>query len=45
MGMFSGLFRSRDKSTDSTIGSRSVFYMGGTKDQVLDELKDLYVAQ
>lgn len=30
MGIFSGLFRSRDKPTDSTAGSRYAFYMGGT---------------
>ena len=30
MGIFSGLFRSRDKPTDSTVGSRYAFYMGGT---------------
>ena len=30
MGIFSGLFRSRDKPTDSTVGSRYTFYMGGT---------------
>lgn len=30
MGIFSGLFRSRDKPTDSTAGSRFAFYMGGT---------------
>ena len=30
MGIFSGLFRSRDKPVDSTVGSRYSFYMGGT---------------
>jgi len=30
MGIFSGLFKSRDKPTDSTIGSRYTFYMGGS---------------
>lgn len=30
MGLFSGLFRSRDKPTDSTVGSRYAFYMGGS---------------
>ena len=30
MGIFSGLFRSRDKPTDSTVGSRFAFYMGST---------------
>lgn len=30
MGIFSGLFKSRDKPTDSTAGSRYTFYMGGT---------------
>lgn len=30
MGIFSGLFRSRDKPTDSTVGSRYAFYMGGS---------------
>lgn len=30
MGIFSGLFRSRDKPKDSTAGSRFAFYMGGT---------------
>ena len=30
MGILSGLFRSRDKPTDSTVGSRYAFYMGGT---------------
>ena len=28
MGIFSGLFRSRDKPTDSTVGSRYAFYIG-----------------
>lgn len=30
MSIFSGLFRSRDKPSDSTAGSRYAFYMGGT---------------
>ena len=30
MGIFSGLFWSRDKPTDSTVGSRYAFYMGGS---------------
>lgn len=30
MGIFSGLFKSRDKPKDSTAGSRFAFYMGGT---------------
>ena len=30
MGIFSGLFRSRDKPSDSTVGSRYAFYMGGS---------------
>ncbi len=30
MSIFSGLFRSRDKPTNSTVGSRYAFYMGGT---------------
>ncbi|MBE6624393.1 MAG: phage portal protein [Ruminococcaceae bacterium] len=30
MGLFSGLFRSRDKPTNSTAGSAYTFYMGGT---------------
>lgn len=30
MGIFSGLFKSRDKPTDSTAGSRYAFYMGGS---------------
>lgn len=30
MGIFSGLFRSRDKPADSTAGSRYAFYMGGS---------------
>ena len=30
MGIFSGLFRSRDKPGDSTAGSRYAFYMGGS---------------
>lgn len=30
MGIFSGLFRSRDKPTDSTVGSGYAFYMGGS---------------
>ena len=30
MGIFSGLFKSRDKPTDSTVGSRYTFYMGGS---------------
>ncbi len=30
MGIFSGLFRSRDKPTNSTVGSRYAFYMGGS---------------
>lgn len=30
MGIFSELFRSRDKPTDSTVGSRYAFYMGGS---------------
>ena len=30
MGIFSGLFKSRDKPTDSTAGSRYTFYMGGS---------------
>ena len=30
MGIFSGLFKSRDKPTDSTLGSRYTFYMGGS---------------
>ena len=30
MGLFSGLFKSRDKPTDSTAGSRYTFYMGGS---------------
>ena len=30
MGIFSGLFRSRDKPTDSMVGSRYAFYMGGS---------------
>ena len=30
MGILSGLFRSRDKPKNSTVGSRYSFYMGGT---------------
>ena len=30
MGIFSGLFKSRDKPLDSTVGSRYTFYMGGS---------------
>lgn len=30
MGILSGLFRSRDKPMDSTVGSRYAFYMGGS---------------
>ena len=30
MGILSGLFRSRDKPENSTVGSRYSFYMGGT---------------
>ena len=30
MGLFSGLFRSRDKPTNSTAGSAYTFYMGGS---------------
>ena len=30
MGILSGLFRSRDKPKDSTVGQRYAFYMGGT---------------
>lgn len=30
MGIFSGLFRSRDKPSNSTVGSRYAFYMGGS---------------
>ena len=30
MSIFSGLFRSRDKPQNSTVGSRYAFYMGGT---------------
>ena len=30
MGIFSGLFKSRDKPSDSTAGSRYAFYMGGS---------------
>ena len=30
MGIFSGLFKSRDKPTDSTAGSRYTSYMGGS---------------
>lgn len=30
MGIFSGLFKSRDKPTDSTVGSRYTFYMGSS---------------
>ena len=30
MGIFSGLFKSRDKPTDSTVGSHYTFYMGST---------------
>jgi HK97 family phage portal protein len=30
MGIFSGLFKSRDKPTDSTVGSRYTFYLGGS---------------
>lgn len=30
MGFLSGIFRSRDKPTDSTVGSRYAFSMGGT---------------
>ncbi len=30
MGIFSGLFKSRDKPTNSTAGSRYTFYMGGS---------------
>lgn len=30
MGMFSGLFRSRDKPQNRTAGSGYTFYMGGT---------------
>lgn len=30
MGIFTGLFRSRDKPADSTVGSRYAFYMGGS---------------
>ena len=30
MGILSGIFRSRDKPVDSTVGSRYAFYMGGT---------------
>ena len=38
MGIFSGLFRSRDKPTDSTVGSRYAFYMGdSTSGKVVTE--------
>ena len=30
MGLFSGLFKSRDKPTNSTVGSTYTFYMGGS---------------
>ncbi len=30
MGIFTSLFRSRDKPSDSTVGQRYAFYMGGT---------------
>ena len=30
MGIFSGLFKSRDKPTDSIVGSRYTFYMGSS---------------
>ena len=30
MGIFSGLFKSRDKPTDSTAGARYSFYLGNT---------------
>ena len=30
MSLFSGLFKSRDKPTNSTVGSRYTFYMGGS---------------
>ena len=30
MGLFSGLFRSRDKPKNSTVGSSYAFYMGGS---------------
>ena len=30
MGIFTGLFRSRDKPENSTVGSRYAFYMGGS---------------
>ena len=30
MSIFSGLFKSRDHPTDSTVGSRYAFYMGGS---------------
>ena len=30
MGIFSGLFKSRDKPTNRTVGSGYAFYMGGT---------------
>ena len=30
MGLFSGLFKSRDKPTNSTVGSAYTFYMGGS---------------
>ena len=30
MGIFSGLFKSRDKPTNSTVGSAYTFYMGGS---------------
>ena len=38
MGLFSGLFRSRDKPTDRTAGSGYAFYMGGSSSgQVVTE--------
>jgi len=30
MGLFSGLFRSRDKPKNKTVGSSYTFYMGGS---------------
>ena len=30
MGLFTGIFRSRDKPQDKTAGSSYTFYMGGT---------------
>ena len=30
MSIFSGLFKSRDKPTNATVGSRYTFYLGGS---------------